>query len=96
MSIPPNEPSNPPASQSAATPFKMDDLLAQEMEQALAGLSENDMLGIIPEKTALPKVKGDGHTRTGTIIRVQGGDVMVEFGPKSQGVCPLNQFESAP
>ena len=34
MSIPPNEPSNPPASQSAATPFKMDDLLAQEMEQA--------------------------------------------------------------
>ena len=96
MSIPPNEPSNPPASQPNATPFKMDDLLAQEMEQALAGLSENDMLGIIPEKKALPKVKGDGHTRTGTIIRVQGGDVMVEFGPKSQGVCPLNQFESAP
>ena len=96
MSIQPNEPSNPPASKSAASPFKMDDVLAQEMEQALAGLSENDMLGIIPEKKALPKVKGDGHTRTGTIIRVQGGDVMVEFGPKSQGVCPLNQFESAP
>ena len=85
MSTPPFEPSNPSAPQVDAFPMKGDDLLAQEMAQALAGLSENDLLGITPEKKVLPKVKGDGHTRTGTVIRVQGGDVMVEFGPKSQG-----------
>jgi small subunit ribosomal protein S1 len=73
-----------------------DDLLEQEMAQALAGLSESDLLGIAPGKKSLPKVKGDGHTRTGTIASIQGGDVMVEFGPKSQGVCPLSQFEQPP
>ncbi|MCE9618659.1 MAG: S1 RNA-binding domain-containing protein [Planctomycetes bacterium] len=95
MSNPPIEPSQPPATQSAAS-SRVDDLLEQEMAQALAGLSESDLLGISSEKKSLPKVKGDGHTRTGTIIRVQGGDVMVEFGPKSQGVCPLSQFETPP
>ena len=38
------------------------------MAQALAGLSESDLLGITATKKPLPKVKGDGHTRTGTIV----------------------------
>lgn len=30
--------------------------------------------------------------KTGTVMRIHGDDVFVEFGPKSQGVCPLVQF----
>ncbi len=32
------------------------------------------------------------QNRRGTILRVHNGDVFVEFGPRSQGVCPASQF----
>lgn len=36
--------------------------------------------------------RGERQVRVGRIIRVHDGDVFVEFGPASQGVCPLVQF----
>jgi len=39
---------------------------------------------------------GDRETRTGTIVRIDRDDVFVEFGPKSQGLCPLSQFQEKP
>ncbi len=36
--------------------------------------------------------KAERVKRMGTVMRIHGDDVFVEFGPKSQGVCPLVQF----
>jgi small subunit ribosomal protein S1 len=41
-------------------------------------------------------VKGERALRTGTIVRVHGGEVFIEFDPKRQGVCPAAQFEEEP
>lgn len=49
-----------------------------------------------------PKAQGGqgGRTgrqvRTGRVLRIHAGDVFVEFGPRSQGVCPLTQFKEPP
>jgi len=45
-----------------------------------------------------PPERGTIHRefRTGTVARVQGQDVLVEFGPKTSGICPLAQFDEAP
>jgi len=34
--------------------------------------------------------------RTGTVMQVHGNDVFVEFGPRTQGVCPLAMFPEPP
>jgi ribosomal protein S1 len=34
--------------------------------------------------------------RTGTVVQLHGEQVMVEFGPKAQGMCPLSQFPEPP
>ena len=39
---------------------------------------------------------GGRETRTGTVVRIDRDDVFVEFGPKSQGVCPLSHFREKP
>ena len=63
--------------------------LEREIEAALGGLSVEDLEGA----SAAPKGASRGRqARQGTIIRVHAGDVFVEFGPRSQGVCPLSQF----
>lgn len=72
----------------------MDAKLAAEIEEALGEMSLEDMLDIQdqPKRAA----GGERQRKTGTIMSVHGGDVFVEFGPKSQGVCPLALFESTP
>jgi small subunit ribosomal protein S1 len=63
--------------------------LEREIEAALGGLSVEDLEGA----SSAPKNASRGRqVRQGTIIRVHAGDVFVEFGPRSQGVCPLSQF----
>ena len=75
---------------------RSDPSLEAEMQHALGGLSESDMLELPSSKAVLPKIRVDHSTRLGTVVRVQGDDVMVEFGPKSHGVCPLRQFKTPP
>src|SRR5204863_7068472 len=71
----------------------MDAKLAAEIEEALGDMSLEDMLDIAEQ----PKQTGrDRERRTGTVMSVHGGDVFVEFGPKSQGVCPLAAFTAPP
>lgn len=71
----------------------MDAKLAAEIEQALGDMSLEDMLDLAD----LPKqAKGERQRKTGTVMSVHGKDVFIEFGPKSQGVCPLSMFEEAP
>lgn len=86
---------SPAAPRSAPRP-SIDASLQQEIDAALADLSVADMF----EETG-PAVRGGGApglrtTRRGTVVRVHSGDVFIEFGPKSQGVCPLSQFQEPP
>ena len=75
----------------------IDASLQQEIDSALAGMSIDEMFD-----DAGPAVRAGGSaprlrtTRRGTIVRIHSGDVFVEFGPKSQGVCPLSHFDEPP
>jgi small subunit ribosomal protein S1 len=88
----------------------LDAKLAAEIEDALGDISLEDMMDMAdrpspasrgPTRSATgsasPAKQGtERQRRTGTIMQVHGKDVFVEFGPKSQGVCPLSMFESTP
>ena len=71
--------------------------LEAEIADALAGV---DLMALAEDKTPAPgdriKMQDGRRTRTGRIVSVRGGDVLVEFGPKRQGVCPTAQFENEP
>ncbi len=87
MSTDPNtpEPSVPTPRASA-----YDAELEREIEAALGGMSVEDLENAGSTQRA-SGARGR-QTRRGTVIRVHNGDVFVEFGPRSQGVCPLAQF----
>lgn len=72
----------------------MDAKLAAEIEQALGDMSLEDMLDIADQPKT--KDKSQRQRKTGTVMSVHGKDVFIEFGPKSQGVCPLELFPETP
>src|SRR6267142_5266759 len=98
-----SESSKPSARAARTDPrIDMDAKLAAEIEDALGEMSLEDMLDLEePPKggrrhgggAAQP---GERQRKSGTIMSVHGGDVFVEFGPKSQGVCPLSMFPVPP
>ena len=92
----PTQQSASPVRPTSAALRGMDASLESEMQAALGGMSDQDLLSMPASKGASAKARTDRHTRVGTVVRVQGEDVMVEFGPKSQGVCPLRQFAEPP
>ncbi len=65
--------------------------LEREIQAALGGMSIEDL-----EHASVPSRSGGGgrgrQSKRGTVLRVHNGDVFVEFGPRSQGVCPASQF----
>lgn len=72
---------------------RIDDSLEAEIQAALGDMSVEDML----EYADKPPARGDRRThQTGTVVSVSGDDVFVEFGPKSQGICPITQFQEPP
>lgn len=81
---------NDPGTRSRST---LDASLEREIEAALGDLSLDDML----DEADRPKPTGGSREqKTGTIVNVHGDAVYVEFGPKSQGMCPLAQFDAPP
>ena len=75
----------------------IDASLQQEIDSALAGMSIDEMFDYAgPAVRAGGSAPGLRTTRRGTIVRIHSGDVFVEFGPKSQGVCPLSHFDEPP
>lgn len=100
---PPDESPGPMTLQSTDSdpeiaPTSSDSDLDAEISAALGGLSIDELL---EDPAAQPQthftVTTDGRrTREGVIAGVHGNDALVEFGPKSQGVCPLSQFEEPP
>jgi small subunit ribosomal protein S1 len=71
----------------------MDAKLQDEIEAALSDMSIDDMLDYA-DRSAAPT--GEREHRSGLIVQIHGDDVFVEFGPKSQGICPLSQFADPP
>src|SRR5215467_12101305 len=69
--------------------------LDREVEAALGGMSLDDLYGAA-EAAKGPSESYTKGTRKGKIISVTPDDVMVDFGGKSQGIAPMEQFETEP
>jgi len=81
----------------------LDAKLEKEIQDALGDMSIDDILadeerpgGRPPGRAAHSQPKTERTMRTGTIVAVHGSDVIVEFGPRTTGICPLNLFEEQP
>jgi small subunit ribosomal protein S1 len=88
----------PPQPAGSTDRAALDAELMREIEDALGGMSLEDMVGGDGGKAmrhAAP-VKGERTLRAGTVIRVHDGEVFIEFDPKRQGVCPVAQFGENP
>ncbi|MBI5722965.1 MAG: S1 RNA-binding domain-containing protein [Planctomycetes bacterium] len=70
------------------TEFESD--LDREIEDALGGKSIEELIDAEDKPATGSAGKG---VKTGTVIDVDGDDVLVDMGGKSQGVLPLLQFE---
>src|SRR4051812_23140546 len=66
--------------------------LDREVDAALSGMSLDDLYASGQQATE-SRAKG---TRRGRIVSVDKDDVMVDFGGKSQGVAPMETFETEP
>lgn len=74
-------------------PVDLEAALEAEIEAALGDMSVQDMLDM-GEQSAAPS--GVRETRTGTVVDIHDNAALVEFGPKTQGICPLEQFDEPP
>lgn len=70
-----------------------DERLDQEIEAALDGVNLQE-LDLERQKTE-DKAR-DANLVKGTVVGVTPPDVIIELGPRSQGVCPLAEFEEEP
>ncbi|MAJ45873.1 MAG: hypothetical protein CBC35_00965 [Planctomycetes bacterium TMED75] len=71
----------------------VDDDLDAEIAAALGGASLDQMMDDQMDSGPTVKMSNDGRrTRTGVVAALHGESAMIEFGPKSQGICPSNQF----
>lgn len=66
--------------------------LDREIENALGGMSIEDLYDKGDQKPS----ESRGKARKGRIISINKDDVMVDFGGKSQGVAPMESFETEP
>ncbi len=80
---------------SRSTADELDAKLQAEIEAALGDMSIEDMLDMT-ERPSKQTLGAGPEMKTGQIVRIHRDDVFVEFGPKSQGVCPRSHFENPP
>jgi ribosomal protein S1 len=90
--------SSTPDPRPASGGSNLDAKLEAEINDALGGMSIDQLLDLPDSSRAKPASRGVIHRefRRGIVVGVRGEDVMVEFGPKSAGVCPLLQFDEPP
>ena len=74
--------------------------LEAEIEAAIGDMSFDDMTEMLdaPRRSSLGRRGHDAadDLKTGTVVAIHGNDVFIEFGPKAQGVCPVDQFDKPP
>lgn len=82
----------PPAAESATK--LMDDALQREVDDALEGMSGDELQAL----TGQPQTSDsdDPQIIKGKVVAVQGEDVFVDVGGRSEGIAPVNQFDSPP
>jgi small subunit ribosomal protein S1 len=71
----------------------LDPALEAEIEAALQNVS---MAEIDTPEPSTHSTRGARPERQGTVVQIRGEEVLVEFGPRTSGVCPLSAFESPP
>ncbi len=100
----PDSPASIPGEPTPPAPSKTPDINA-EIESALGGLTMEEILGATRTQKPAARVSGTNpirrtaggrQLRIGRVMEISGKDVLVEFGPKSQGLCPAVQFETPP
>jgi len=77
----------------------MDAELQAELDEALGDMSIDELLAAEEGRTAATSPTGEPvgqGVRRGTVIAIQGDDVFVDLGGKSQGLLPAMQFEDEP
>jgi len=82
-----------------ATPDPTDGLdpaLQAEIDAALGGASFEDLITDDAPDHTEPGRGGKRPRREGTIVAIRDREVLIEFGPKLQGVCPVDQFDEPP
>lgn len=72
-----------------------DDPLSREVDAALEGLNLQDV-DMPARKGPAKRDRASGDLLRGTIAGVSGTDVIVELGPRMQGVLPLAEFDERP
>ncbi|MHC4416559.1 MAG: 30S ribosomal protein S1 [Planctomycetota bacterium] len=95
MSENPDAPRDPTHEPRRAFHGDLDAKLEAEIEAALGDLTLEDMLDLA-DRPRSAKGQAGRELKTGTVVRVHGDDVFVEFGPKATGVCPRSQFDNPP
>ena len=77
-----------------------DAALDQEVDAALSGVSMEELYAFDkPQPAAVAQggvAPGYKGARRGKVVSLDKDDVFVDFGGKSQGICPLIQFEEEP
>jgi len=73
---------------------ELDDALQLELDRALGDMSIDELLDAEAGRH-IDSQRADG-VKVGKVIEVQGEDVFVDFGGKSQGVLPAEQFADEP
>jgi len=78
----------------------LDDEIAGELEAALSGISEQELLGADSSKQARAQAAAapaEAGRKQGRVISVHGKDVFIDVpGGRSQGVLPVEQFPDGP
>src|SRR5262249_30352452 len=77
----------------------LDAEIADELEAALSGLGDKDLLGADSSRETRAQAAGqsDQGRKKGTVVSVHGADVFVEVpGGRSPGVLPIDQFPDGP
>ncbi len=101
----PHTDSDPTGHATTSTSRDINAALNAEIESALGGMTMEEILSAtntprpVTRAAALNPIRRTSsgrQLRTGRVMEVRGKDVLVEFGPKSQGVCPLSHFETPP
>lgn len=102
-----------------AVPAPENRSIEQEVDQAMGGMSIEDLMAHSvskgtpaqpqadpsrPVRSGRPPARRHQHEdkinpdniKRGKIIAIQGGNVLVDIGGKSQGICPIDQFDEVP
>jgi small subunit ribosomal protein S1 len=73
----------------------LDAEIAGELEAALSGLGDKELMGA--ETSQQARGQSDGGRKQGRVLSIHGADVFVEVpGGRAQGVLPIDQFGDAP